>query len=245
MTTILYDYIFEIIRRPITTLIILTFGILIFSMAQFSSSPAVVSFPYYGDMSFFELTGIAYILLGIFSGIIQIKRARKHNLKATLNLVDTYIINCIYMFSLSIICGSLLYVLIVALNLDQRLSLLALLAYLIIEISWLFYGKAVQTGIPELNPWHSYSLGIWVSSLITFPYLAFRLRDRAFFEWSTRSVFAIIIDRVMNPNWLQPSSSEELRINRRRGSGVSNLERVSACLSAIYRYIFPNPYPNE
>lgn len=195
-----------------------------------------------------DIKYLVYAFLITFIGFGPMRRVKLSKRKATLSLIDTYIINCIYMFSLSIICGYLLYSLIIVERIDLQWSVLVSVGFLLLEAIWLFYGKEMQiedSPLPELNHWYSYSPGTLVSTLLMLPYLAIRLRDRTLFGWDgLRSVWANTRYRILNPNWLHPSNDKKLRINRRRGTGISCLERLIARLTAIYRRIVPNVGPD-
>lgn len=141
-----------------------------------------------------------------------------------IHFIDSYIINCIYVFSLTSMSSIILYIFYNLIQLDLKSSLLILSIYLMCEISLLFYREVFEYIFkdqkPKIRSSHFYPTpAIFISTPFAFIYLLVRKRDLYIFRWDgIKIVWGITKYNITNPKWLNSKDYKEIRIGGHKGS---------------------------
>ncbi len=162
-----------------------------------------------------------------------------------MQLADSYIINCIYAFSLMLISSIILYTFFNLLQFGLKFSLLILSAYLAYEIISLFYSKSffnqVYEYILNITPTRRFllsnletssypTLAVIISTPFTLIYLLLRQWDLYSYGWAGIKVaWAITKYNITNPKWIYSEDYEEIRFIGRKGLTLDKMESNHLC----------------
>jgi hypothetical protein len=171
----------------------------------------------YSPLGLVLLFAFGIILWTIFESIGQIGYD-KYN-----SFLDSYIINCIYAASLTLICAFIIYCLHIKLEWRLLSSFIILSLYLIYEISFLFFEDAfrdvLEEKLPKLGSYRSWpTIGLVVSTPLALIYFLARQKTLEIISWGgLKIIWAITRYNIIHPRWENPYDYKDIHIGKFKG----------------------------